>query len=122
MGNAISGQSYGLLNNRAAIEFMNKVHMSIYKNDVLPIALIHDSIYLLIRDDVNVVAWVNRELVNAMQWQELPEIMHPTVKLGSNLDLFWPDWSHAITLPNNATPLEILELTAKEKGSYGKDV
>ena len=100
-GNAL-GQSYGLLNNRAANEFMQKVWNSSYRYDVLPVALIHDAIYLLVRDDVRVVEWVNRELIKSMQWQELPEIQHPTVKLGAALDIFWPDWSHPITLPNDA--------------------
>jgi hypothetical protein len=45
-----------------------------------------------------------------MQWQELPEIQHPTVKLGAALDIFYPDWAHSITLPNNADPETILNL------------
>ena len=102
LGNAISGQSYGLLNNRAAVEFMQKVWASKYRYDIKPVALIHDAIYLLIRDCVEVVEWANRELILSMQWQELPEIQHPTVKLGAALDIFWPDWSNATTLPNNA--------------------
>jgi DNA polymerase-1 len=100
-GNAL-GQSYGLLNNRAAVDFMKKVWSSEYRYDIKPVALIHDAIYILIRDDVNVVEWANRELIKSMQWQELPELEHPTVKLGAALDIFWPDWAHAITLPNNA--------------------
>lgn len=105
-GNAL-GQSYGLLNNRAAVEFMQKVHASKHRHSVLPVALIHDAIYLLIKDDIEVVTWVNQELIKSMQWQELPEIQHETVKLGAALDLFYPDWAHPITLPNDATPEEI---------------
>lgn len=100
-GNAL-GQSYGLLNNRAANAFMKKVRASKYRNDVKICALIHDAIYLLVRDNIEVVEWVNRELIKEMQWQELPEIQHPTVKLGAALDLFWPSWANAITLPNEA--------------------
>ena len=100
-GNAM-GQSYGLLNNRAANAFMERVWASEFKYDVRPVALIHDAIYLLIRDDVRVVEWVNRELITAMQWQELPEIQHDQVKLGAALDIFWPNWSQAVTLPNGA--------------------
>lgn len=36
LGNAISGQSYGLLNNRAANAFMAKVWASPYRYDILP--------------------------------------------------------------------------------------
>ena len=105
-GNAL-GQSYGLLNNRAATAFMKKVWASEFKHDILPVALIHDAIYLLIRDDIRVVTWANKHLIEEMQWQELPEIQHPTVKLGAALDLFYPSWAHPITLPNGATEQEI---------------
>ena len=100
-GNAL-GQSYGLLNNRAAVEFMEKVWASKYRYDIKPVALIHDAIYLLIRDDIDVVSFANKELIKSMQWQELPEIKHDVVKLGAALDIFWPNWSNPITLPNNA--------------------
>lgn len=108
-GNAL-GQSYGLLNNRAAIEFQAKVWASKHRYDVFLVALIHDAIYLIMRDDIEVVEWVNRELIKSMQWQELPEIQHDQVKLGAALDLFWPDWAHPITLPNNADQETIKKL------------
>lgn len=111
-GNAL-GQSYGLLNNRAAVDFMQKVWASKYRYDIKPVALIHDAIYILIRNDVEVVEFANRELIKSMQWQELPEIQHPTVKLGAALDIFWPDWAHAVTLPNNADPETIMQLCKK---------
>ena len=110
LGNAISGQSYGLLNNRAAIEFQAKVWTSKYRYDVFLVALVHDACYLIMRDDLEVVEWVNRELIKSMQWQELPEIQHDQVKLGAALDLFWPDWAHPITLPNGADQETIKKL------------
>jgi DNA polymerase-1 len=116
-GNAL-GQSYGLLNNRAANDFMQKVWASKYRLDVKPIALIHDAIYLLIKDDVEVVHWVNQELIKSMQWQELPELQHDTVKLGANLGIFWPDWSNECTLPNGASASEIKRLCDEHKYDY----
>lgn len=113
-GNAM-GQSYGLLNNRAAVEFFNKVRASKYRHDIKPVGLIHDSIYILVRDDVEVVEWANRELINSMKWQDLPEIQHPTVKLGANLGIFWPSWAKETVLPNNATAAQIRELTEQTK-------
>ena len=115
-GNAM-GQSYGLLNNRAAVEFWERVWNSPYRLDILPVALIHDAIYLLVRNDVHIVEWANRNLIECMQWQELPEIQHPTVKLGTALDLFWPDWAHPTTLPNGADAAQILEVCRKAKES-----
>lgn len=116
-GNAM-GQSYGLLNNRAAVDFMQKVWKSKYRLDIKPVALIHDAIYLLIRDDAEVVEWANKELVASMEWQELPEIQHPTVKLGAALDLFWPNWANPITLPKNASQAVIKEHCDKAKEIY----
>lgn len=114
VGNAM-GQSYGLLNNRAAVDFMQKVWASKYRLDIKPVAMIHDAIYLLVRDDAKIVEWANNELIKSMQWQELPELLHDTVKLGAALDLYWPSWAHAITLPNGSSEDVIRELcdTAK---------
>lgn len=115
-GNAL-GQSYGQLNTRAAMEFMRKVWASKYRLLIKPVALIHDAIYLLIWDEVEVVEWANRELILSMQWQELEEIKHPTVKLGAAIDIFWPSWAHATTLPNNAdkaTIIAVCEAAKKE--------
>jgi len=115
-GNAL-GQSYGLLNNRAANAFMERVWASKHRTSILPIAQIHDSQYFLIRDDLEVVDWVNRNLIAEMQWQELPEIQHDTVKLGAALDLFWPSWAHPLTLPNEAPAETILTLSRDHRAS-----
>jgi DNA polymerase-1 len=116
-GNAL-GQSYGLLNNRAAVEFWEKVWASKYRYDILPVALIHDAIYMLVKDDPEVVEWANRELIKSMQWQELPEIQHDTVKLGAALDIFWPNWANAITLPNDADQATIKKVCKEAMEEY----
>lgn len=105
-GNAL-GQSYGLLNNRAAVAFFKRVWDSPYRYDILPIALIHDAIYFICKDDVRVVEWANNALIEEMSWQELPELHHDTVKLSAMLDIFWPSWDVPITIPNNILPSEI---------------
>lgn len=116
-GNAL-GQSYGLLNNRAAVEFMQKVWASPYRYDIKPVALIHDAIYILVRDRADVMEWANRELINSMRWQDLPEIQHPTVKLGAAIDIFWPSWANATTLPNDADQQTIINVCSKAKKKY----
>lgn len=113
-GNAL-GQSYCMLNNRAANAFMQEVWNSPYKLDIKPVAMIHDAIYILVRDNPEVVAFANAALTKAMQWQELPEIMHPEVKLGGALDIFWPNWSKAVTLPEVATAHEIVDVCTEYK-------
>tara|TARA_B100000929_G_scaffold108179_2_gene85742 strand:- start:989 stop:3607 length:2619 start_codon:yes stop_codon:yes gene_type:complete len=108
-GNAL-GQSYGMLNNRAAIEFQERTLASKHRLDVMPCAHIHDAQYILIRDNIDVVHWVNINLIECMQWQDLPEIRHPDVKLGGELDLFYPTWEKGITLPNQATKQQIADI------------
>ncbi|HCW3892823.1 TPA: DNA polymerase I [Acinetobacter baumannii] len=110
VGNALSGQSYGLLNNRAVVEFMERVWNSPYRYDIVPVALIHDAIYLICTEDAEVVAWVNKNLTECMAWNELPEIQHETIKLSAELDIHYPNWANAITLPNDASVEQVKEI------------
>ena len=108
-GNAL-GQSWGLLNNRAAIELSERLKNTPYLTKILPIMHIHDAQYFLIDDDIDTVHWLNVNLVECMQWQGLPEIYHPQVKLGGELSIFYPDWSKELSLPNNADKETIIQL------------
>lgn len=112
-GNAL-GQSYGLLNSRAVMAFMKKVRQSVWRLSIKPCAQIHDASYYLVRDDVNLLGWMNRELVKEVEWQELPEIQHPEVKLGGELSIFYPSWASEITIPNGADSTAIRNIV-KEK-------
>jgi DNA polymerase-1 len=115
LGNALSGQSYGLLNGRASKAFMQKVRKSEYRYQIRLCAHIHDAIYLYLPDDLKVIAWVNKQLIEDMAWCELPELYHDQIKLGSELDIFYPSWAEAITLPNGATISEIKEVCINER-------
>lgn len=117
VGNALS-QSYGLLNNRAAVAFMKIVWKSKHRLKIMPVALIHDAIYLIIDDDLETIEFANKHLTKEMEWQELPEIAHDKVKLGSDLDLFYPDWSHGITLKRTASKSEICDVVDKAMETY----
>lgn len=115
VGNAVSGQSFCMLTCRALNEFMERVYASEYKHDIMPVNLVHDAIYLMIRDNIHVVKWVNDNLMDCMSWQELNEIKHDKVKLSAELGLFYPDWSNEITLPNNINRKQIKEIVLKSK-------
>lgn len=119
VGNAVGGQSWGLLNNRALAAFMKTVWESEYRYDILPISMIHDASYLLIKDDLDVLNFVNDHLPKEMAWQEAPEIQHPEVGLGGALDICYQGWHQVLEIPNNASKTEIQEicLSAKEKFS-----
>ena len=116
-GNAL-GQSFGMLNCRAFNEFMERVWNSPYKYLIKPCALIHDAIYLVFKNNIKIVDWVNRNLIECMQWQELPEIQHPDVKLGAELDLHYKSWDQPVTIPNNATQPEIRATCVAKKTEY----
>ena len=106
-GNAL-GQSYGLLNNRAANEFMDKVHASAYRYTILPIAHIHDAQYYMVKTDPALIHWLNINLVDSMSWQDLPELEDDDVKLGASLEVFYPSMGSKIKINNNATQEEIV--------------
>lgn len=101
-GNAL-GQSYGLLNTRAGIEFQEETLKSNQRLNIWPIAHIHDAQYFIIKDDIHTLAFINKHLVKAVRWQELPEIQHDTVKIGGKLGVFYPDWTTEITLDPDIT-------------------
>lgn len=111
IGNAF-GQSYGMLNNYSGIKFQNQTLESKYRLLVHPMIHIHDAQYYLIKDDVEVLHYVNTNVVKHMSWQELPEIKHDQVKLGAELDVFYPTWKDKITLPNGITLEQLNEIGA----------
>jgi DNA polymerase-1 len=113
-GNAAT-QSYCVLTLRAMNEFMERVWASPYKYDILPTATIHDSIYPMVKDDVHAVKWVNDNLIDCMAWQELPELKHPTIKISSGLEIYWPNWARAIAIPNHASEQEIKAICDEAK-------
>ena len=117
-GNAL-GQSYGLLNNRAAVEFMDRVYASEFKYDIKPIAQIHDSQYYLIKEDIDVLQWVNANLIECMSWQNLPEIQHDQVKLTASLELYYPTMAHKIVVPTDMTNEELSAYINKKVSSFG---
>lgn len=112
-GNAL-GQSYGLLTNRAGIEFQQRTLNSKYALDIMPIAHIHDALYFIVKDTYGVVKWFNDNLIECMQWQDLPELEHPTVKLGGEVDIFYPSWNESYTLPNKVSKHDIKLIIEKK--------
>lgn len=109
-GNAISGQSYGLINSRAACDLQERINASEYRCRIHISALIHDACYVVVPDELGAIKWLNDNLIDCMKSHGLPELdWHPKVKVGAELDLFYPDWSKAITLKNNLSLKQIVE-------------
>lgn len=111
-GNAL-GQSWCLLNNRAGSEFMRKVRTSEFRLDIRPCIHIHDAQYFMIRDNMDTLQYTNKRLVEAVNWQDHPDIAHPEVGLGGELSLFYPTWANEIEIPNHATPEEVHQTIQK---------
>lgn len=108
--NALGGQSYGLLTNRAMNAVMDRVWASEHRLDIKPVAMIHDALYFLCRANTAPLTWLNQALIEEMSWQDLPEIRHNVVKLGAELDVFYPSWATPLQLPNGANEEEIYAL------------
>jgi DNA polymerase-1 len=108
-GNAF-GQSYGLLNSRAAHAFADKIIEAKLWNDIKPAAQIHDAQYYWVRKSVKLLKWVNDNLIPEMEWDGLPELQHPVLKLGGNLIVYSKNWSTELTIPNGANYREIGDL------------
>lgn len=121
--NAVT-QSWGMLTNRAFIEFDNRVEQAGLTNDIKLINTIHDAIYLLVRKDVKIVDWVNRNLMECMAWQEHP-MLKSEIKLGAELDI-GPSWDKQYTLKNGESleqirnALAMVDLIEEAIKKYGK--
>ena len=108
-GNAL-GQSWCLLNNRASAEFMGKVRKSEYRKHIRLCAHIHDAQYFRVRNNIQSVVYLNERLVEAVKWQNHPDIWHEDVKLGGEVGIFYPNWCKEITIPNGASEEDIYAL------------
>ncbi|CBX87985.1 N4 DNAP-like protein [Roseovarius Plymouth podovirus 1] len=101
-GNAM-GQSYCMLNSRAASAFMKKVRRSSHRLDIKPCAHIHDAQYYLVRDGAfDSLVYINTHLPKEVAWQDDPEISHDEVKLSGSCEIFYPNWNHGFDIPNGA--------------------
>ncbi|MCH9665543.1 MAG: ribonuclease H-like domain-containing protein [Gammaproteobacteria bacterium] len=108
-GNAL-GQSWGMLTQRAATEFMDKVRASIYATRITICAQIHDSMYFLTDNDIDIIMWVNEHLVKAIEWQNDPIIAHPLVKLSGKVALYHPTWAEETLIPNHISRDDLITL------------
>ena len=111
-GNAL-GQSWCLLNSRAWVETMQQIRPSKFATLIRPCSQIHDAGYAIIKDDPEVVLYLNKILVKAVNWNDHPDIYHPMVGLGGELSIFHPTWAEELTLPNELSEEVLLDLSCK---------
>lgn len=108
-GNAL-GQGWGMLNDRAMNEVLNQIDLMGLSEAVLPVNKIHDCCYYLVKNDITIINILNTLCVKAASWQAHEDIYHPEVGLSGQLDLFYPDWSHPITLPEECNEEQLITL------------
>ena len=112
-------QCFGMLNSRAAEEFLMRVRNASLKiqEGVIVNNLIHDNILGICKNDPEIVHWINENLIECMAWQDDDYIRHDIVKLTSELDIGY-DWARIETIPNNASMDEVIEIMNNlEKGN-----
>lgn len=115
LGNALSGQSYGLLNNTSSVRFLKRVRAHAeYRLKVRPCSHIHDAQYMYLKDDFALIAWVNKWLIHEMAWQDLPELQCEGLQIGSELDIFHPSWAEGFTIKNGMNQEEIKQVCIDE--------
>ena len=67
---------------------MERVWASEFKYDIFLVSLIHDSIYLIMRDNIRVVEWVNKALIEEMSWQSYLKFNTLKLNLAQNWTCF----------------------------------
>ncbi len=114
--NNATTQSWGMLMNRALIEFREIVEASQYRHKIRFCNTIHDAGYFMIKNEPNVIKFVNDNLIKCMQWQEHPSIVSDLVKLGAELDI-GKSWDKMYTIKNGMSYDNIVNFL-KEKELY----
>jgi len=104
--NNMTIQSYGLLMNRAGIEFQKRIDADERLTDsVLVINQIHDALYGLVKNTPEMVKWVNDNLIECMN---APFMENQPIPLESELDI-GPSWDKQYTIPNGISEEVIAE-------------
>ena len=106
--NAIT-QSWGMLLNRAAIATNNRIIEAGLENDILPVNLIHDAEYFLVRNDPKIVKFLNDTLIEEMEWNDHDLIRSKNVPMAAQLDI-GVSWDKQITIDNYISVEEIANI------------
>ncbi len=105
--NAVT-QSWGMLLNRAVIATNHRIEKAKLCEDILPINMIHDAAYFLVKDDPEVIKFLNDVLIEEMEWNDHPTIKSKDIPMLSELDI-GKSWDKLKTLPNRVTIKQIKE-------------
>jgi DNA polymerase I len=113
--NAVT-QSWGMLLNRAIIATDRRIEAAGYGTSILPINMIHDAGYFLVRNTPEHIKFLNDTLIEEMQWNDDDKIRSADVPMTASLQL-GPSWDKLTELKNNATLEEIINAIPTFAGS-----
>jgi len=103
--NAVT-QSWGMLLNRAVIATNRRIEEADLHTEILPINMIHDAAYFLVKDNPETIKFLNDVLIEEMEWNDHPTIKSKDIPMLSELDI-GKSWDKLITLPNRISTKEI---------------
>jgi DNA polymerase-1 len=107
--NAIT-QSWGMLLNRAMISANKRIEEAGHGFNILPCNMIHDAGYFLIRNDPEIIKFLNDVLIEEMEWNDHPAIYSVDVPMAASLEI-GKSWDTLESLKNNASIEEIKKLS-----------
>ncbi len=104
--NNASTQSWGMLTNRSAIEFLERLKVSDERLNIKMINQIHDCSYFLAKENPTTIKWLNDNLIDTMRWKNDPALEGP-VTMEAELDI-GRGWYGCKTLANYVTLEEVV--------------
>ena len=106
--NAVT-QSWGMLLNRAMIAVNRRIEEAGYGEHILPINMIHDAGYFLVKDDIECIQFLNSVLISEMEWNDDPLIYSTDVPMNAELEI-GKSWDKMYTVSNGAEIPEIEQI------------
>ena len=103
--NAVT-QSWGMLLNRAMIATNKKIDEAGLGTSILPINMIHDAGYFLVKDNAAIVKFLNDTLIKEMEWNDDDLIRSNEVPMKASLEI-GKSWDNLTELENNASFLSV---------------
>lgn len=99
--NAVT-QSWGMLLNRAMNATNIRIEKAGYGTTILPCNMIHDAGYFLIKDYPEHIKFLNRVLIEEMEWNDDDAIRSTDVPMKAQLEI-GKSWDKLYPIENNAT-------------------
>lgn len=109
--NAVT-QSWGMLLNRAVIATNRRIEDAGMYADILPINMIHDAAYFLVKDDPQAIKFLNDVLIEEMEWNDHPVIQSDDIPMLSDLEI-GKSWATLTEVPNKASIDDIKSILEK---------